>query len=88
MIIVKFRQDLLHYSFTEKYGLRTHTELVTILLNGSHLAIIQIDDLPMFAYKSCLLLLKILRIYTYAAVFLLFSHADFDLKIFAKVIIY
>jgi hypothetical protein len=42
----------------------------------------------MFAYKSCLLLLKILRIYTYAAVFLLFSHADFDLKIFAKVIIY
>ena len=88
MIIVEFRQDLLHYSFAEKHSLRTDTELVTILLDGSHLTIIQIDDLPMLAYKRCLLFLEILRIYTYAAVFLLFSHADFDLKIFAKVIIY
>ena len=88
MVIVKFRQDFLHYSLAEKHSLRTYTKLVTILLNGSHLAVIQIDNLSMFAYKSCLLLLKILQIYTYAAVFLLFSHADFDLKIFAKVIIY
>lgn len=88
MVIVKFRQDFLHYSLAEKHSLRTYTKLVTILLNGSHLTVIQIDNLSMFAYKSCLLLLKILRIYTYDAVFLLFSHADFDLKIFAKVIIY
>ena len=51
MIIVKFRQDLLHYSFTEKYGLRTHTELVAVLLNGSHLTVIQIYDLPVPAYQ-------------------------------------
>ena len=87
MIIVKFRQDLLHYSFAEKYGLRTHTELVTILLNGSHLAIIQIDDLPMLAYKRCLLLLEILRIYTGTRNLLLFSHFSSDLKILTKLII-
>ncbi len=62
MIIVKFRQNLLHYSFTEKYGLRTHTELVTILLNGSHLTVIQIDNLPMTTYQSLFLLLEIFRI--------------------------
>ena len=87
MIIVKFRQDLLHYSFTEKYGLRTHTELVTILLNGSHLTIIQIDDLPMLAYKRCLLFLEILRIYTGTRNLLLFSHFSSDLKILTKLII-
>ena len=63
MIIVKFRQDLLHYSFAEKHSLRTDTELVTILLNGSHLTIIQIDDLPVPAHKSLFLLLQIFRIY-------------------------
>ena len=88
MIVIQFRQHLLHYRLSEKYRLRAYAELVTILLNGGHLTVIQIDNLSMFAYKSCLLLLEILRIYTYAAVFLLFSHADFDLKIFAKVIIY
>ena len=87
MIIVKFRQDLLHYSFAEKYGLRTHTELVTILLDGSHLTIIQIDDLPMLAYKRCLLLLEILRIYTGTRNLLLFSHFSSDLKILTKLII-
>ena len=88
MIIVKFRQDLLHYSFAEKHSLRTDTELVTILLNGSHLTIIQIDNLPMLAYKRCLLFLEILRIYTGSRNLLLFSHFSSDLKIFAKVIIY
>ena len=87
MIIVKFRQDLLHYSLTEKYGLRTHTELVTILLDGSHLTIIQIDDLPMLAYKRCLLFLEILRIYTGSRNLLLFSHFSSDLKILTKLII-
>ena len=87
MIIVKFRQDLLHYSFAEKYGLRAHTKLVTILLNGSHLTVIQIDDLPMLAYKRCLLLLEILRIYTGTRNLLLFSHFSSDLKILTKLII-
>ena len=87
MVIVKFRQDFLHYSLAEKHSLRTYTKLVTILLNGSHLTIIQIDDLPMLAYKRCLLLLEILRIYTGTRNLLLFSHFSSDLKILTKLII-
>ncbi len=62
MVIVKFRQNLLHNGLAEKHSLRTHTELVAILSYGSHLAVIQIDYLPVPAHKSRLLLLHIFRI--------------------------
>ena len=80
MIIVKFRQDLLHYSFAEKHSLRTDTELVTILLNGSHLTIIQIDDLPMSAHKGFLLLLQIFGIYALRCLFLLLCHDSINVQ--------
>jgi hypothetical protein len=41
----------------------------------------------MLAYKRCLLLLEILRIYTGTRNLLLFSHFSSDLKILTKLII-
>ena len=73
MIILKLGQDLLHYGLTEKNGLGTYPELLAILSDGSHLAVIQIDDLPMATHKRCLLLLKIFRIDA-RYVFLLLCH--------------
>ena len=63
MIILKLGQDLLHYGLAEKNGLGTYPELLAILSDGSHLAVIQIDDLPVTADKGSLLLLEIFRIY-------------------------
>ncbi len=74
MVIVKFRQNLFHYGFTEEHGLRTHTEFVAILSYGSHLAVIQIDDLPVPAHKSLLLLLHIFRINSRPDCFPFLSH--------------
>ena len=74
MIIVKFRQDLLHYSFAEKHSLRTDTELVTVLAYGCHLAVIQIDDLPVTPHKRLLLLLEVLRINARRGSFLRLCH--------------
>ena len=80
MIVIQFRQHLLHYRLSEKYRLRAYAELVTILLNGGHLTVIQIDNLPMLAYKSRLLLLEVLRIDSGPLILLLFSHFYHDLK--------
>ena len=87
MVIIQFGQDLLHYSLAEKYGLCTYTELVTILLNGSHLTIIQVNNLSVPTHKSSFLLLEIFRIDTGSRVLLLFSHFVPDLKILTKLII-
>ena len=87
MVIVKFRQDFLHYSLAEKHSLRTYTKLVAILLNGCHFAVIQIDNLSMFTHKSSFLLLEIFRIDTGSRVLLLFSHLCPDLKILTKLTI-
>ena len=72
MIVIQFRQYLLHDRFTEERSLSADTELVTILSDGSHLAVIQIYHLPVTADKSFLLLLKILRIYS-RCIFLSFA---------------
>ena len=73
MIVFKFGQDLLHDSLSEQNRLCPYPEFVTILINGSHLTIIQVDNLPVPAYKRSLLLLEILRIYT-ENLFLLLGH--------------
>lgn len=62
MIVVKFGKNLFHNGFTEKRGLRSDPEFVTILTYRSHLAVIQIDNLTMLPHKGRLLLLHILRI--------------------------
>ena len=62
MIVIKLRKDLLHYGLTEHNGLDPDTKLLTILVYGSHLAVIQVDNLTMAAQKRCLLFFEILRI--------------------------
>lgn len=73
MIIIKFRQYLLHYGFPEKNGLRTYPELIAIPLYCRQFTIIQIDNLPMATYKRRFLLLQIFRIDA-RYVFLLLGH--------------
>lgn len=84
MIVIQFRQDLFHYRFTEKHCLRSDPELVTILPDSRHLAIIQIDNLPMLTHKSLLLLLQILRIDRQFVIFPFLGHLV-GVIIFAKV---
>ena len=71
MVIVQFRQDLLHYGLTEHYGLDSDAKPFTILVYGSHLAVIKIDYLSMTTHKGFLLLLQILGIWSCIGVFLL-----------------
>ena len=74
MIIFKFRQHLFHYGLAEKNRLRPYPELVAILTYCSHLAVIQINDLPMSSDKGCLLLLQIFGVDTGMDVFLFSGH--------------
>ena len=62
MVIIQFRQNLFHYRLAEQDGLCTDTEPVAVLSDGSHFAVIQIDDLPVATHQRLLLLLEILRI--------------------------
>ena len=64
MIVVQFLQDLFHYGTTEERTLCAYTKLLTILAYSCHLIIIQIDNLPMTAHKSCFLLFQIFGIDT------------------------
>ena len=64
MIVLKFRKHLLHYGLAEKHWLGPHPELLALLGDGRHFAVIQIDDLPVSAHKRCLLLLQIFRIHS------------------------
>ena len=73
MIVIKLREHLLHYGLPEKSRLGTHPELVTILPYGSHLAVIQIDDLSVATHQRLLLLLQVFRIDS-SLILLLFSH--------------
>ena len=84
MIVIQFRKHFLHYRFAEKHSFRTYTKLLTIMLYSRHLAVIQIDDLPMSAHKRFFLLFKILRINAGRTVFLLSGHFSTEI-IFAKV---
>lgn len=63
MIVIQFLQYLFHYRLPVKSGLCPYTELVAILINGSHLTVIQIDNLPMLTHQRFLLLLEIFRIH-------------------------
>ena len=74
MVIVQFRQDLLHYGLSVKHSLGTYPELFTITVNGSQLTVIQVDDLSMLAHERFLLLLKIFRIHSHRCLFLLLCH--------------
>ena len=71
MIVIQFLEYLFHNRLSEQHSLRTHTELVAVLLNGSHLTVIQIDDLPVLTYQRLLLLLQVLGIHSRHISFLL-----------------
>ena len=64
MVLIQFLQNLFHYGATEERTLCAYTELLTILAYSRHLIIIQIDNLPMTAHKSCFLLFQIFGIDT------------------------
>lgn len=80
MIVIQFRQYLLHDRFTEERSLSADTELVTILSDGSHLAVIQVYDLPVSSHKRFLLFLKILRIDAGRIVLTFFGHFCLEIK--------
>ena len=85
-IVIQLRKDLLHDGFAEEYGLGIDTELLTIAVNGSHLAVIQINHLPVTTHKGLLLLLQVLGIDTRMHIFL-FSSQFRQLFFVAKVVI-
>lgn len=64
MIIIQFRQNLFHDGFTEKHCFGAHSELLAIVVYGSHFAVIQVYDLPMTTHKGFLLLLQVFGIYS------------------------
>ncbi len=74
MIVIQFRQNFFHNGFAEQSGLRPYTEFVTILLYGSYLTVIQIDDLSVSANKGLLLLFDIFGIDSRLAYFFLTCH--------------
>ena len=80
VIIVQLRQDLLHYGLSVQDCLGTDPELFAIQINGSHLTIIQIDNLPMSAHKGFLLLLQIFGIYALRCLFLLLCHDSINVQ--------
>ncbi len=74
MVVVKFRQNLLHDGLTKKSSLGTHPEALAISIDGSHLTVIQIDDLPVLTDKRGFLFLEIFRIDCRLIMFLSFGH--------------
>lgn len=63
MAVIELRENPLHGGLTEDRRALLDSKTVTILLDGSHLLIIQIDDLPMNSSKRCLAHFKIVRIW-------------------------
>lgn len=57
MIIIQFLQDLLHDRLAEKDCLCTDAELFAVLIDGCHLAVVQVDNLTVTAYEGSFLLL-------------------------------
>ena len=82
MVLIQFLQNLFHYGTTEKRTLCTYTKLLTILTDCSHLAVIQIDNLPVATHKRGFLLFQIFGIDT--PVYFLSSGHRY--KIFSKVV--
>lgn len=75
MIVIKLRQHFFHNGLTEKHSLGRHAELVTILSYCCHLAVIEIDYLPVTADESLFLSLQIFRVNSSPSIFLLFCHS-------------
>lgn len=84
MIIIQLGQYLFHDCFTEKHRLGPYAELLAVLPDRRHLAVIQIDDLPMLTHKGLLLLLEIFRIDTCRFNFSFSGHLVIEIN-FAKV---
>ena len=63
MIVIQLLENLFHDSLTEEDCLCAYAKLVAILLNGRHLAVIQVYNLTMTTHKRRLLLFKIFGIY-------------------------
>ena len=57
MIVFKLREYLLHDRFSEKNRFCPYPEFVTVLIDSSHLTIIQVDNLPMATHQRFLLFL-------------------------------
>ncbi len=62
MIVIQLFQYFLHYSLSEQHRLRPYAELLAILPDCRHLAVVQIYDLSMATHKRLLLLLQVIRI--------------------------
>ncbi len=73
MIVFKLRENLLHDCLSEQNRFCPYPEFVTVLIDSSHLTVIQVDNLSMPAYERSLLLLEVLRIDT-GNLFLLLGH--------------
>ena len=78
MAVIQFLQHLFHNGLTEEHRLCAHTELLAVLIDRFHLLVIQIDDLPVTAHKSSLLLLEIFGIY--ALGYFLFTGHDGNVR--------
>ncbi len=74
MVVVELGEDLFHDGFAEEGGFGGDAEFVAVLGDGSHLAVIQVDNLSVFADKGLLLFLYILRVDSPAGYFLLPCH--------------
>ena len=85
MVIIQFRQDLLHNGVSEECCFGADAELFTICVDRSHLTVIQVDDLSVTTNKGSLLLLEIFRIHSGCADIFPFSH-DIRNKILPKVV--
>ena len=84
MVIVQFRQDLLHNGFSVKHRLGTYPELLAISVDRRQFTVIQINDLPMLSHKSFLLFLKIFRIDSRRCLFLLLCHVSSYIQVVSK----
>ena len=81
MIVLKFTEDLLHDRLPEKNGLCTHPELLAVLLDSSHLTVIQINGLPVPAHKRSLLLFQIFRVH-FGNRFLFLGHFQYGFEFY------
>ncbi len=87
MVIVELGEDLFHNGLAEEGGFGVYTKFVAVLGDGSHLAVIQVDDLSVFADEGLFLFLYIFRVDSPTGYFLLPCHFDL-LNFTAKLVIF
>lgn len=91
MGVIQFGEYLFHDCLPVQYGLGADPEAFTIKVDGSHFAVIQINDLPVFSHKRFLLFLEVFRIDADRGFFLASSHGESSfllLKFRAKLAFY